>query len=53
MKNIEEIIEMMKNINPDIKMDDNFKQSLKNKLEVTSYAKLKNTKNKKVNIAKS
>ena len=53
MKKIEEIIEIMKSINPDIKMDENFKKSLKNKLEVTSYAKLKNTKNKKVNIAKS
>jgi len=52
MKKIEEIIEIMKSINPDIKMDENFKKSLKNKLEVTSYAKLKNTKNKKVNIAK-
>ena len=52
MKNIEEIIEMMKKINPDIKMDDNFKKSLKNKLEVVNYAKIKNTKNKKINIAK-
>ena len=53
MKNIEKIIEMMKKSNPNIKMDYNFKKSLKNKLEVTSYAKIKNTKNKKINIAKS
>ena len=53
MKNIEEIIEMMKKNNPDIKMNYAFKRSLKNKLEVQSYAKLKNTKNKKINIAKS
>jgi len=52
MKNIEEIIEMMKKVNPDIKMDYNFKKSLKNKLEVVNYAKIKNTKNKKINIAK-
>lgn len=50
MKNIEEL---MKKNNPDIKMDYAFKRSLKNKLEVQSYAKLKNTKNKKINIAKS
>ena len=53
MKKIEEIIEMMKSVNPEIKMDYTFKKSLKNKLEVTSYAKLKNTKNKKVNVAES
>jgi len=53
MKNIEEIIEMMKSINPEIKMDWNFKRALKNKLEITAFSKIKNTKNKKINIAKS
>jgi len=53
MKNIEEIIEMMKSINPDIKMDWNFKRALKNKLEITAFSKIKNTKNKKINKAKS
>lgn len=33
-------------------IDENFKNKLKNKLEVTSYAQLKNAQNKKVNIAK-
>jgi archaellum component FlaF (FlaF/FlaG flagellin family) len=53
MKNTEEILHKMQEVNPDVKMDYNFKKSLKNKLEVTSYAKIKNTKNKKVNIAKN
>ncbi len=44
------LISMEKN-NPEINIDSDFKQALKNKLEVQNYAKLKNTQNKKINIA--
>jgi hypothetical protein len=50
---IKKVLLDMEKTNPEIKLDFNFKKSLKNKLEVQSYAKLNNTKNKKVNIAKS
>jgi hypothetical protein len=38
MKNIEEI---MKNINPDIKLNDNIKKSLKNKLNILAEENIK------------
>jgi hypothetical protein len=50
---IKKVLLDMEKSNPEIKLDFNFKKSLKNKLEVQSYAKLNNTKNKKINIAKS
>ena len=50
---IKKVLLDMEKTNPEIELDFNFKKTLKNKLEVQSYAKLNNTKNKKTNIAKS
>jgi len=48
---IRKLLLSMEQNNPDITIDSDFKQALKNKLEVQNYAKLKNTENKKINIA--
>jgi membrane protease YdiL (CAAX protease family) len=41
----------MKDITPEIVPDWEYREAVKNKMEVLSYAKLSNTKNKKINIA--
>ena len=48
---IRKLLISMEQNNPEITIDSDFKQALKNKLEVQNYAKLKNTQNKKINIA--
>lgn len=48
---IREELEKIRKNNSDIKIDWKIKKWLKNKLEIISYTKIKNTKNKKNNIA--
>ena len=48
---IRKLLLTMQENNPDIMIDSDFKRALKNKLEIQNYAKLKNTQNKKINIA--
>lgn len=46
------LIKYFNNIEFAVVKNNEFNKNLKNKLEILSYAKLKNTKNKKINIAK-
>ncbi len=50
-EDIKKILLVMQQQNSNIVIDSKFKQALKNKLEVQAYAKIQNTKNKKLNIA--
>ena len=48
---IRKVLLWMQESSPNIQINADFKQSLKNKLEVQAYAKIKNTQTKKINIA--
>ena len=50
-EDIKNLLHTMEQNDPDIVIDSDFRNTLKNKLEIQNYAKLKNTQNKKINIA--